>query len=66
MVSTYLTFDLVNRDMQKSLKTIAGQTMVVNDTKYYQENIGKIKTVDEFLDNYRLYSYAMQAHGLMT
>ncbi|MCQ1834163.1 DUF1217 domain-containing protein [Neorhizobium galegae] len=64
MVSTYLTFDLVNRDMQKSLKTIAGQTMVVNDTKYYQENIGKIKTVDEFLDNYRLYSYAMQAHGL--
>ncbi|CAN7189710.1 DUF1217 domain-containing protein [Neorhizobium tomejilense] len=64
MVSTYLTFDLVNRDMQKSLKTIAGQTMVVSDTKYYQENIGKIKTVDEFLDNYRLYSYAMQAHGL--
>jgi hypothetical protein len=64
VVSTYLTFDLVNRDMQKSLKTIAGQTMVVSDTKYYQENIGKIKTVDEFLDNYRLYSYAMQAHGL--
>ncbi|MCJ9671320.1 MULTISPECIES: DUF1217 domain-containing protein [unclassified Neorhizobium] len=64
MVSTYLTFDLVNRDMQKSLKNIAGQTTVVNDTKYYQDNIGKVKTVDEFLGNYRLYSYAMQAHGL--
>ncbi|CDN46683.1 DUF1217 domain-containing protein [Neorhizobium galegae] len=64
MVSTYLTFDLVNRDMQKSLKNIAGQTTVINDTKYYQDNIGKVKTVDEFLGNYRLYSYAMQAHGL--
>ncbi|WP_117190785.1 DUF1217 domain-containing protein [Rhizobium terrae] len=64
MVSTYLTFDLVNRNLQKSLKQVAGQTMVANDTKYYQENIGKVKTVDEFLDNYRLYSYAMTAHGL--
>ncbi|MGK9050481.1 DUF1217 domain-containing protein [Neorhizobium petrolearium] len=64
MVSTYLTFDLVNRDMQKSLKQIAGQTMVANDTKYYQENIGKVTTVDEFLDDYRLYSYAMTAYGL--
>lgn len=64
MVSTYLTFDLVNRDLQKSLKQVANQTMVANDTKYYQENIGNIKTVDEFLDNYRLYSYAMTAYGL--
>ncbi|MEQ1403484.1 DUF1217 domain-containing protein [Neorhizobium sp. Rsf11] len=64
MVSTYLTFDLVNRDLQKSLKQVANQTTVANDSKYYQENIGKIKTVDEFLDNYRLYSYAMTAYGL--
>jgi hypothetical protein len=64
MVSTYLTFDLVNRDMQKSLKQVANQTTVTNDTKYYQDNIGKVKTVDEFLDNYRLYSYAMTAYGL--
>ncbi len=64
MVSTYLTFDLVNRDLQKSLKLVANQTMVANDTKYYQENIGKIRSIDEFLDDYRLYSYAMKAHGL--
>jgi Membrane-bound metallopeptidase len=64
MVSTYLTFDLVNRDIQKSLGRISGQTMVANDTKYYQENIGKVKNLDEFLGDYRLYSYAMKAHGL--
>jgi len=64
MVSTYLTFDLVNRDIQKSLKQVSSQTTVTNDTKYYQENIGNVTTVDEFLDDYRLYSYAMTAYGL--
>lgn len=64
MVSTYLTFDLVNRDLGRSLKQISRQQVVVNDTKYYQENIGKVQNVDEFLDDYRLYSYAMKAHGL--
>ncbi len=64
MVSTYLTFDLVNRDLQKSLKLVSSQTTVANDSKYYQDNIGKVKTVDDFLDNYRLFSFAMKAHGL--
>ncbi|MBW6420953.1 DUF1217 domain-containing protein [Rhizobium sp. XQZ8] len=64
MVSTYLTFDLVNRDIQKSLKQVSSQTTVANDSKYYQDNIGKVKSVDEFLDNYRLFSFAMKAHGL--
>jgi len=64
MVSTYLTFDLVNRDLQKSLKQVSGQTTVANDSKYYQDNIGKVKTVDEFVDNYRLFSFAMTAYGL--
>ncbi len=37
---------------------------MTNDSKYYQDNIGKVKTVDDFLDNYRLFSFAMTAHGL--
>lgn len=64
MVSTYLSFDLVNRDMASSLKRISSQTQVANDQAYYQENIGKITSVDEFLDNYRLYNFAMTAYGL--
>jgi hypothetical protein len=64
MVSTYLSFDLVNRDITASLKRVASQTQVSNEATYYKENIGKVKTVDEFLDNYRLYSYAMTAFGL--
>ena len=64
MVSTYLSYDLVNRDMFKTLQRVASQDMVARDAQYYAENIGKVTSVDEFLDDYRLFSYAMTAHGL--
>src|SRR5688500_11338607 len=64
MVSTYLSYDLVNRDIQGSLNRISKQTQISNEAKYYQDNIGKITNIDEFLDDYRLFSYAMTAHGL--
>lgn len=64
MVSTYLSYDLINRDMKTSLSRVAQQSMTARQTEYYKENIGKVKTVDEFLDNYQLYTYAMEAFGL--
>lgn len=64
MVSTYLQYNLLTRDMKTSLNRTAEQTQVARDTAYYKENIGKVTTIDEFLDDYRLYSYAMKAHGL--
>ena len=38
--------------------------MVDRETKYYLENIAKVKTIDEFVKNDRLFRYAMKAHGL--
>ncbi|TCQ29061.1 uncharacterized protein DUF1217 [Rhizobium sp. PP-CC-3G-465] len=64
MASTYLDYNLVVRDMKESINRISQQKMVERDTQYYKENIGKVTTVDAFLDDYRLYSYAMKAHGL--
>lgn len=64
MVSTFLSYDLVSRDLQTSLKRVAQQTDVSREATYYKENISKVTSVDEFLDDYRLYSYAMKAHGL--
>lgn len=63
-ISTYASYLSVNRDLKSSLSTVASQSSVAKDTAYYKENIGKVKTVDEFLDNYKLYSYAMKAYGL--
>ncbi|WP_425624298.1 DUF1217 domain-containing protein [Agrobacterium radiobacter] len=64
MVSTYLSYDLINRDMKASISRVSQQGLVERQTKYYKENIGNVKSVDEFLDNYQLYSYAMDAFGL--
>ena len=38
--------------------------MVDRETKYYLENISKVKTIDEFVKDDRLFRYAMKAHGL--
>ncbi|MBB4006982.1 DUF1217 domain-containing protein [Allorhizobium taibaishanense] len=64
MVSTYIGYDLVNRDMKTSLKRVAQEPEVARELKYYQDNIGKVKTVDDFMKDDRLYTYAMKAHGL--
>ncbi|CUX20540.1 MULTISPECIES: DUF1217 domain-containing protein [Agrobacterium] len=64
MVSTFLSYDLINRDMKASISRVSQQGLVERQTKYYKENIGNVKSVDEFLGNYQLYSYAMDAFGL--
>ncbi|NTF06470.1 DUF1217 domain-containing protein [Agrobacterium rubi] len=63
-ISTYTSYLTVNRDIKSSMSTVANQSSVAKDTAYYKEKIGDVKTVDEFLGDYRLYSYAMKAYGL--
>lgn len=64
MVSTYLSYNLVTRDLSSSLNRVASDSQIARETAYFKENIGKVSSVDEFLDDYQLYSYAMKAHGL--
>lgn len=64
MVSTYASLELINRDMRKSIDRIQSQAEIERETAYFKENISKVTTVDEFMDDYRLYSYAMKAYGL--
>ena len=64
MVTTYLSYNLINRDMAKSLKQVAADPIVTREVAYYKANIGKVKKADDLLGDYRLYSYAMKAFGL--
>ncbi|WP_027581595.1 DUF1217 domain-containing protein [Bradyrhizobium sp. Ai1a-2] len=64
MVSTYASYNSVVRNLQQSLTRVAQQSDVARSAAYYKENIGKVKAVDEFLQNDRLYQYAMKAYGL--
>jgi hypothetical protein len=64
MLSTIADYTRLTKDMGKSLTQVAKQPDVSRETDYYLSHIGKVKTIDEFFKDYRLYSYAMKAYGL--
>lgn len=64
MLTTYTSYQLITKDLQKSLDRTASSPITAKETRYYLENIGKVKSIDDFLGDYRLYSYAMKAFGL--
>jgi hypothetical protein len=64
MLSTIVDYQRISKDMTRSLSLTARKPDVSRDTTYYLANIGKVKSIDDFLKDYRLYSYAMKAYGL--
>jgi Protein of unknown function (DUF1217) len=64
MISTLTSYKLITRDLERSLERKAAEPQIASDTAYFQENITKVESIDEFLGDYRLYSYAMKAYGL--
>jgi len=64
MITASLAYTILSRDMPKSLDRVANQAQVKKDAQYYADNINKVKDVDDFLGDYKLYSYAMKAYGL--
>ena len=64
MVSTYFGYSYITRNLKQSLTRVEQQQDVAREAAYYKANIGKVKTVDDFMKDYRLYHYAMKAYGL--
>ena len=64
MLSTFSSYQFYTRDMPKTLGRIAAEPMNKRDADYYQAHIHGVKTLDDFMGNYRLYSYALKAYGL--
>ena len=64
MVNTFTSYNLISRDLPKALARVAKEPVVDTETKYYLANIGKVKTIEEFVGNSRLFRYAMKAYGL--
>lgn len=63
-MSTLTDYRLITRDMPASLKRVSEEPVVSRETEYYLENISKVESIDDFLADDRLFSYAMKAHGL--
>ncbi|MBY0611508.1 MAG: DUF1217 domain-containing protein [Beijerinckiaceae bacterium] len=64
MSSTYTSYQLIAANLPKALARAAADPVAARETKFYLANIGKVKTVDDFLNAPRLYDYALKAFGL--
>jgi len=64
VVTTTASYRIVTNDLKRSLSSTATQPQVARESKYYLSNIEKIKSIDDFLKNDRVYRFAMKAHGL--
>jgi hypothetical protein len=64
VASTYANFQLIARDIDRSLLSVSKQPTVARESEYFRANIGNVKTVEEFVGDSRLFNYAMKAHGL--
>jgi hypothetical protein len=59
--SAYLT---VVQNLPRMQAMTADQPTVKTASAYYAANIGKVTSIDQFVGNYRLLSYALDAYGL--
>lgn len=64
MISTFLSYRFYTADLDKAVERTLSNPQVQREQDYYRENIGKVQSIDDFLNDRRLYNYAMKAHGL--
>jgi Protein of unknown function (DUF1217) len=64
VLSTNAAFKLLTQNIEKSLARVSDTPQVQRETDYYMATIGKIKSIEDFLANERVYTYAMKAFGL--
>jgi hypothetical protein len=64
MLNATLYYNAITKDYSKTLATTAAEPSVAQQTKYFLANIGKVKTVNDLINNSKLYTYVMTAFGL--
>ncbi|WOJ90951.1 DUF1217 domain-containing protein [Methylocapsa polymorpha] len=64
MLTATLYYNSIIKNYPKTLASTASEPTVVQATKYYLANIGNVKSVNDLLNNDKLYTYVMTAFGL--
>lgn len=64
MTTTTSTFLSINNNLSRYQSMIADEPAVKTASEYYTANIGKAQSISDFVGNYRLLSYALDAYGL--
>ena len=64
MTTTTAAYLSVTQNLARYQAMTAAEPAVKSATAYYQANIGKVTSIQDFVGNYRLLSYALAAYGL--
>ncbi len=64
MTTTTSTFLDVTQNLARYRTMTSANPMVKTASDYYAANISKVTSIADFVGNYRLLSYALEAHGL--
>lgn len=64
MLSATATYRLYAGNLEASLDRTAQKPIVSRETEYYKANIVNVKSIDDFVNDDRIFAYAMKAHGL--
>ena len=64
MLTTAASYRAIAANLPQSLSAAAAKPQVARETAYYLENIGAVKSIDDFMGDDRIFSYAMKAFGL--
>jgi len=64
MISSYQSYTFYTKDINQTLARAAADPVVSREAQYYRDTIGSITSIDDFLDNDRVYAYVMKAYGL--
>lgn len=63
-MDTFTSYNVLSRTLNATLARTAKDPSVQRETAYYQSKIGSIKTIDDFVKDTRVLTYAMKAWGL--
>jgi hypothetical protein len=64
MTTTTAAYLSVEQNLARYQAMTAAEPAVKSATGYYEANIGKVTSIKDFVGNYRLLSYALDAYGL--
>jgi hypothetical protein len=62
--TTTSTFLSISQNLSRYQSAIAAEPAVKTASAYYAANIGSVTSIHDFVSNYRLLSYALDAYGL--
>jgi hypothetical protein len=64
VVTTTAAYRMITNDLTRALNNTAKKPQAARETAYYLANIEKVKSIDDFMGDKRLYNYVMKAFGL--